>query len=44
MVAQTERDEMTWCECEKCGLMFDSQDDARQHEETCDAEEPSYIM
>jgi uncharacterized C2H2 Zn-finger protein len=44
MVVQTERDETNWFECEKCGLMFDDQGDARQHEDACDAEEPSYIM
>ncbi len=44
MVVTTERDEMTWYKCEACGLMFDDQSDARQHEENCDAEEPSYIQ
>lgn len=44
MVAQVERDDMTWYKCEKCGLMFDVQSDANQHEENCDAEEPSYIQ
>jgi len=35
---------MTWYECEKCGLMFDAREDARQHESTCDSEDPSYIQ
>jgi len=43
MVSTTTRDEMTWYECEACGLLFDSKEDAKQHEQTCDAEEPSYI-
>lgn len=44
MVSKTTRDEMTWYECEHCGLLFDSKEDARQHEQNCDAEEPSYIQ
>jgi uncharacterized C2H2 Zn-finger protein len=44
MVAVTERDDATWYRCEECGLMFDTRDEARQHEEHCDAEEPSYIQ
>lgn len=44
MVAVTERDNMTWYECEKCGLMFDDKAEAEQHESSCDAEEPSYIQ
>ncbi|WP_256867875.1 DUF7128 family protein [Halorientalis salina] len=44
MVVQTQRDEATWFKCEECGLMFDDQDDARKHEDNCDAEEPSYIQ
>lgn len=44
MVTQVERDDATWYTCEACGLMFDDQDDAKQHEERCDAEEPSYIQ
>lgn len=44
MVETTERDEMTWYRCERCGLMFDSQDDARKHEENCTDEDPSYIQ
>jgi len=44
MVEETERDDMTWYRCEECGLMFDAQGDARQHERNCDAEEPSYLQ
>lgn len=44
MVAQTERGDGTWYECEKCGLLFDDRSDARQHEGDCDGEDPSYIQ
>jgi uncharacterized C2H2 Zn-finger protein len=44
MVVQTTRDDATWYECEQCGMLFDEKGDARQHEETCDAEDPSYIQ
>ncbi|MEF8783239.1 MAG: hypothetical protein V5A39_09325 [Haloarculaceae archaeon] len=46
MVTKTTRDDMTWYECDSCGLMFDSKEDARKHEENCDAEDqdPSYIQ
>ena len=44
MVSETTHDEMTWYECDQCGLMFDAKEDARQHEQNCDAEEPSYIQ
>jgi hypothetical protein len=44
MVVQTERDDVTWFKCEGCGMLFDDQDDASQHEANCDAEEPSYIQ
>lgn len=44
MVQETERDGATWYACEECELLFDSRDDARQHEENCDAEGPSYIQ
>ncbi|MFC7046270.1 hypothetical protein ACFQH6_13395 [Halobacteriaceae archaeon GCM10025711] len=44
MVRKTERDGITWYACEMCGMMFDSADDARQHEANCDAEEPSYLQ
>ena len=44
MVAETERDDGTWFECEECGLMFDDRQDARKHEAACDAEDPPYIQ
>jgi uncharacterized C2H2 Zn-finger protein len=44
MVVTTERDDMTWYRCEECGLMFDDQYDAEQHEANCDSEDPSYIQ
>lgn len=44
MVTTTTRDEMTWYQCEECGLLFDREEDAREHEKHCDAEDPSYIQ
>lgn len=44
MVSKTRRDNSTWYECDLCGLTFDSREDAQEHEEHCDAEEPSYIQ
>ncbi|MFB6302591.1 MAG: hypothetical protein ABEH78_07005 [Haloferacaceae archaeon] len=44
MVTTTQRDDMTWYECEVCGLLFDAREDAEQHEGNCDAEEPSYLQ
>lgn len=44
MVVETERDDMTWWKCEQCGMMFDSHEDAEDHEANCDAEEPSYLQ
>lgn len=44
MVTKTERDGTTWYACEMCEMLFDDPDDARQHEEHCDAEEPTYIQ
>jgi uncharacterized C2H2 Zn-finger protein len=44
MVVETERDGVTWYECEGCGMLFDSQADARQHEANCDHEEPTYLQ
>ncbi|MFC7137138.1 DUF7128 family protein [Halobaculum litoreum] len=44
MVTATERDEMTWYRCDACGLLLSDQTDAEQHEEHCDAEDPSYLQ
>ncbi len=44
MVARTERDDATWYRCEQCGLLLDDRSEAEQHEENCDAEDPSYIQ
>ena len=44
MVTEVERDEMTWYTCEDCGLMFDVEDDAKRHEDGCDAMEPTYLQ
>ena len=44
MVVETVRDGVTWHECEHCGLMFDDEEEARQHEERCDAEDPNYLQ
>lgn len=44
MVSQTTREDGTWFECEECDLMFETREDARQHEQTCDAEEPTYLQ
>jgi len=44
MVHETERDDAVWYACDGCGMLFDSRDDAEQHEADCDGEEPSYIQ
>jgi uncharacterized C2H2 Zn-finger protein len=44
MVVKTERDGMAWYRCEECGLLFDDQEEAKQHEANCDAEDPAYIQ
>jgi hypothetical protein len=46
MVSKTVREDGTWYECEDCGLMFETREDAREHEKHCDGEEdePSYIQ
>ncbi len=44
MVTETEQDEMTWYECDECGMLFDTLEDAREHERGCDAEDPAYIQ
>lgn len=43
MVEQVERDGETWYRCEACGMMFDVEQDSREHERDCDGEDPSYI-
>lgn len=43
MVTTTKRDDGTWYQCEKCGLLLEDKTEAEQHEEACDAEEPSYL-
>ncbi|XVH31309.1 DUF7128 family protein [Haloferacaceae archaeon DSL9] len=44
MVTTTERDDMTWYQCETCGLLFESRMEAEQHEANCDDEDPSYLQ
>lgn len=44
MVEATERDGMTWYQCENCGLLFDNESDAGQHEENCSGDDPSYLQ
>lgn len=44
MVQQTQRDGTTWYVCEGCGMMFDLEADAKDHERSCDHEEPAYIQ
>lgn len=44
MVVETERDGATWYECEECGLLLETRTEAEQHEDHCDAEEPSYVQ
>lgn len=44
MVEPTEKDGLTWYECERCGLLLEDQEEATQHERSCDAEEPSYLQ
>lgn len=44
MVVTTEKDGMTWYECERCGLLLEDKDEAQKHESACDAEEPSYYQ
>jgi len=44
MVHETERDGAVWYVCDGCEMLFDSRNDAEQHEADCDGEEPSYIQ
>jgi len=43
MVSTVDRDGMTWYECDRCGLLFDNESDAEQHEEVCAGDESPYI-
>jgi rubredoxin len=44
MVEATERDGTTWYQCENCGLLFDDESDAGQHEDNCAGDDPSYLQ
>lgn len=44
MVKPAEKDGLTWYECERCGLLLEDREEAEQHEESCDAEEPTYLQ
>ena len=44
MVTTTERDGQTWYECEECGMLFETEAEARTHEENCDTESPTYLQ
>lgn len=44
MVVQTQRDDATWYECETCGLLFDNESEAAEHESQCDDSEPTYLQ
>jgi len=45
MVTETEREEMTWFQCDECGLLFGDADDAERHESNCTSEnDPSYLQ
>ena len=43
MVSTVDRDGMTWYECDHCGLLFDNEPDAEQHEGVCAGDESPYI-
>lgn len=44
MVSTVERDGGTWYQCDECGLLLDDKQDAKAHEENCDADDPSYFQ
>ena len=45
MVEETVRDDGTWYECEVCGLLLETEQEATEHERHCDGEdEASYIQ
>jgi uncharacterized C2H2 Zn-finger protein len=44
MVATSQRDGETFFECEVCGMLFPNEDEASQHESTCDDSDPDYLQ
>lgn len=45
MVSKTVRDDGTWYECDSCGMLFEAEDEALEHERHCEGdEETSYIQ
>lgn len=46
MVSRTERDDGTWYECEVCGMLFETREEATEHETRCGGDEadPTYIQ
>lgn len=45
MVSTTVRDDGTWYECDVCGMLFENEEEAREHERHCEGEEDaSYIQ
>lgn len=44
MVTTTEKDGRTWYECDRCGMLLSERSEATEHEQNCDAEEPSYLQ
>lgn len=44
MVVEPMHKGRTWDECERCGLMLINKDNAHQHEDNCDSEEPDYYQ
>lgn len=44
MVVETQRNNATWYECETCGLLFDNEIEATEHESNCDQTGPTYLQ
>jgi hypothetical protein len=44
MVSRVERDGTTWFRCDRCGMLFQTREEAAAHEATCDAEDPTYLQ
>jgi rubredoxin len=44
MVSRTVRDDGTWYECEHCGLLFETETEAGEHEQHCEGDDASYIQ